>query len=141
MTKNKDAQTRFSLSLREFAAEIGPAALQVQKKLAVDGLAGVVQKSPVDTGRFRGNWQLGPAEAATPIERLDASSRGAPPSAAVVAAEVGKLSTLQPFSTVFLSNALPYAEELENGHSGQAPQGVLGLTVLELQAQLESLRE
>jgi hypothetical protein len=35
-------------------------------------------------------------------------------------------------STIYFTNNLPYAQALENGHSNQAPGGMVGLTALML---------
>jgi hypothetical protein len=37
-------------------------------------------------------------------------------------------------STIYFTNNLPYAQALENGHSNQAPGGMVGLTALMLRA-------
>jgi hypothetical protein len=34
-------------------------------------------------------------------------------------------------STIYFTNNLPYAQALENGHSNQAPGGMVGLTALD----------
>jgi hypothetical protein len=111
-------------------------ALVVQKKVGLDALAGVVKKSPVDTGRFRGNWHLTITPSDTATEFTDKQSRGSPPGGAATASAVSALSALQPYGVAYLQNALPYAERLENGYSKQAPQGMVALTLAELQSQI-----
>ena len=49
---------QFALQLAEFAKKAGGNADLVVKKVAIDLLARVVMRSPVDTGRFRSNWAV-----------------------------------------------------------------------------------
>lgn len=89
---------------------------------------GVVLKSPVDTGRFRQNWQF----SAAGIDR--ATSPGVDPQGQMtlrrLIAEIGKTGS---GGVTFLSNSLPYAVRLENGWSDQAPHGMVKLTAQEFQ--------
>lgn len=66
------------------------------------------EESPVDTGRFRGNWLISEDE-------IDASTYegDAPPYALEITA--GK--------DYYITNSLPYAQRLAEGHSQQAPAG------------------
>jgi hypothetical protein len=120
----------FNIQLdRAYEVEVRQKVLAVTRRLAFEALARVIQKSPVREGRFRGNWQLaigvrpdGVVEAIDPIG-------GAPQ-----AKGMQTIAELQPFQVVYLVNNLPYAEALENGHSQQAPAGVVAVTVAELSA-------
>lgn len=91
------------------------------------GAQGVVMKSPVDTGRFRGNWQFGqgaPNTATTAAtDKSGASTLGAIKSR-IDAAELG--------GVWYVTNSLPYAKRLEYGWSKQAPAGFVRLTAQEL---------
>ena len=82
-------------------------------------LSEIVQRSPVDTGRFRANNQvsIGSAEFST-TEATDKSGSMTIQQGSAVIAQ-GK-----PFSVIYIQNNLPYAERLENGHSQQAPTGI-----------------
>ena len=80
------------------------------------------ERSPVDTGRFRGNWQVSyGAPLLSPIARLAPGGSDEP----------GKALTLPVGGTVYMSNALPYAQRLEYGWSKQAPLGMVRRTVAE----------
>lgn len=87
----------------------------------------VIMRSPVDTGRFRGNWQTSVGSAVTgEIERL-----GAQPS---IEEMRGVISALKGGRVSFLSNNLPYGHRLEfDGWSDQAPAGMVRKTVSEYQ--------
>lgn len=96
------------------------------------GIAGVVRRSPVATGRFRGNWivSVGGANGAT-FEQVDPS--GGRTISAGMSVLAGYPDTLPP---IYIQNNLPYANRLENGWSKQAPQGMVALTVAELNASI-----
>jgi len=95
-------------------------------KAGVLGLgAAIVQKSPVDTGRFKGNWQYGSGTINPAVtEVLDKSGTVA----------IGKISAgLQSWSVgelIYITNSLPYAKRLEfNAWSKQAPGGMVRLSI------------
>ncbi|MDM3178666.1 hypothetical protein OGV46_09120 [Citrobacter sp. Cf108] len=79
-------------------------------------------------GRFKNNWYVGfdskPSESNdTPdASGLGSNSRGM---AVLEVFRVGQVSS------IYFTNNLPYAAALENGHSGQAPGGMVGITALE----------
>lgn len=77
-------------------------------------------------GRFRGNWQHG--FNAKPSGEIDVQGKG---TAAVSIRAITKGATANGAGVHFISNNLPYAQAIENGHSTQAPQGVVALTVVE----------
>lgn len=89
---------------------------------------GVILKSPVDTGRFRANWQFSGAgiQRATSL----AVDRGGQVTVNRLVAEIQRTGS---GGVTYLSNSLPYAVRLENGWSKQAPQGMVRLTVQEFQ--------
>lgn len=80
-------------------------------------------------GRFRSNWQLSVDMPATGV--LDLSGGDV---ATVIAAHGAVLKEAKAGRIYYLVNNLPYAIPLENGHSGQAPIGMVGITVVEFQS-------
>jgi hypothetical protein len=104
--------------------------------------AGIIQRTPVDTGRARGNWQAtigAPAQGA--VERMSKTGSAAI-SAAMPAIRQAKGNVF------YLTNNLPYIAHLEfglytqgpfaterttrDGYSVQAPYGMVRLTIREL---------
>jgi hypothetical protein len=90
----------------------------------------VVKKSPVDTGRFRGNWQLSdnpPTPSVQLTARLDKSGQ--------VVIELARVAVqdIRAGGVSYITNGLPYGPRLEYGWSKQAPSGMVRLTVNELQ--------
>jgi hypothetical protein len=123
---------QFALSLERLGEELTDEAMrQVTQKLALQALSGVVLKSPVDTGRFRGNWNVSIDTADRSVS--DVADKGG---TATIARGQGIITAVPPYRVIWLSNNLPYARRLETGWSKQAPAGVVALTLAELEAQL-----
>ncbi len=117
--------------------------VQLGKEMVTEGLAdlmadtarqalrGVVGRSPVDTGRFRGNWQVvsDPA-AAKPSATVDkeGSATIAAGDAAIAAAVAA-----DPHGRICIANPLRYAGLIEYGSSKQAPLGVVEITAAEVE--------
>jgi hypothetical protein len=100
------------------------------RKISLEIFSRVILKSPVDTGRFRGNWQV--AIGSIPSGTLDLDDKTG--TATVSKADL-KLMGAKAGDTIYLANNLPYAMHLEDGHSKtQAPQGMVALTVQEFAA-------
>ena len=93
------------------------------RKIALDAFSSCILMSPVDTGRFRGNWltAVGTTPAGT-VEALDPSG-----STAIGRVE-SAVTGFEPGAVIYLANNLPYAERLENGWSKQAPAGMVRMT-------------
>ena len=121
---------QFNAAIGAFAKE-NPAIFRVvRNKVALQGLSGVVLKTPVDTGRARGNWQVTTGNPAT--GELDTTDKGGN---GTMSNGNGTIASAEPFDVVYIANNLPYIERLEHGHSQQAPQGMLELTFQELVSQ------
>ncbi len=99
--------------------------------------------SPVDTGRFRGSWVLGENQAsaydAGEYQPATGKYRGQtqPPASPALEKRVsiGYQAGQEKIGNVYhISNSLPYAEALANGHSTQAPAGWVDLIGREMQA-------
>jgi hypothetical protein len=87
-------------------------------------LSMIVEQTPVLTGLARGNWQI--SIGAPPIgttNRLD------PDGSVTPFEEISKLGGVSPFANVFIGNNLDYIDDLENGTSGQAPEGIVRVVV------------
>jgi hypothetical protein len=77
-------------------------------------------------GRFRGNWQVSIGSPAT--SALDVTDKGG---TATLAAAASIISGAKAGEVQYIMNNLPYAKRIEEGWSGQAPLGVVALTVVE----------
>lgn len=103
----------------------------VVRKVTLDLFRKVVLRSPVDTGRFKGNWNVGYQTPNLTIgEREDKTPRGQIDGATT--AVLRAALTMPVGGVTWLSNGLPYAEPLEFGHSRiQAPGGMIRVSVAE----------
>lgn len=98
------------------------------RKISLEVFSNVIMLSPVDTGRFRGNWQtaVGQVPSGT-IEAVD-------PSGSIVTARVQSvIGSVEAGDVILMVNNLPYARRLEEGWSKQAPNGMVALTVQRFQ--------
>jgi hypothetical protein len=133
----------FTLQLQQFAKKAAHNADLVVGKSVIGVAAEVDRRSPVGDaslwkskppkgyvgGRFRGNWQLGvnvvPTGETGAIDPAGAETQGR------IIASIPEKASGKLYSLV---NNAPYGQALEQGHSGQAPQGIVGLTVIRWQA-------
>lgn len=108
----------------DFSFKVLGDADKLTKRIAGDMLQSVIMRSPVDTGQYRGNHRIG-INSINTLANDDTNGALEQGIATITAgAGVGKV--------VYLSNSLPYAVPLENGHSKQAPQGVYALAFQEV---------
>ena len=100
------------------------------RALALEAVGRIARRTPVDTGRARGNWQttLGrPAVGTIEVE-------GSPAAMSALAVSRAKAAVAGYKSgDIHIVNNLPYIGNLENGSSRQAPSGMVQVTVAELQ--------
>ncbi len=97
----------------------------------LDLLSKIIKRTPVDTGRLAGNWSVGinniPRDV---IENTDTEK----------AVEYGmlRLSDAVIGDVAYIVNNLPYVHPIEyEGHSEQAPEGMVGITVAEYEKAVE----
>lgn len=115
---------QFSIDVSAWCAQVPKDADKIYRKVCIEVSRGVIMMSPVDEGRFRGNWQAAiGSPPSQPIERKDKSG------GVTVADAVSVAAQLRTGMTFFLVNNLPYALPLEYGHSKQAPAGMVRVTV------------
>jgi len=126
-----------------FATDLDKAVLNIkgftekQVRGTLFGLSSrIIKESPVDTGRFRGNWQASigsPAPSTT--SRLDSTGAGSINDVAVT------VQGLKLGQTFYLANNLPYARRLEYGYSKQAPSGFLRINLQRVQFEINKARQ
>lgn len=124
----------FNKKLEHFAKVLVPQqVVLVQKKVALDLFTRIIVKTPVDTGRARGNWQITiNAPATGVIEVTGGKSSGDE----ALTKGSKKISSVKGFVTIFITNNVDYIGFLEEGSSDQAPKGMVALSIAEVSASL-----
>lgn len=141
----------FALSLAGFAAKAPDKARTVVRKVAIDTLARVVMRTPVGNpslwrgkapkgyvgGRLRANWTVGIGAPNHTTTNFRDRSRNGELTATVGASRIAASDGERP---IFLMNSLPYVREIEyEGHSTQAPVGMVRVTVAEFQTMVDEI--
>lgn len=115
--------SRWSQDLQALANRTGLHVDTVIRKATFDLFRSVALKSPVDTGRFRANWNV--SYGAADLSTTDSNNQ------ARAVQQAQRALTLPVGGVVSMSNGLPYARRLEFGYSQQAPYGMVRYSVLE----------
>ena len=137
----------FKLDLNKVLAKAGENASLVARKIALETYSKIVQKSPVDTGRLRGNWNVGINNEDTTEQPADDGKFGSIPNPAKA---LSALSEFKLGDRILITNNLPYVHKLEyglygegektaNGFSLQAPHGFVRITYKEISSNLENI--
>lgn len=142
----------FTADISRWIAQTKLDGVTVVRKLALDAYAGILQRSIVDTGRFRASHRLSlgsldptvePPREGGPSMRDTLQFQDANPNE--LAAANSTLNGARWGDTVIISNSLPYAKKLEDGGSAQngfAEDGIYGETFAEMLANLDrAIRE
>lgn len=119
----------FELGIRAFAEKAGENADLVTRKVILDVWARLILKSPVDTGRFRANWQYSINAQATGTIATAGTTLSPAPAPGAPDVRPGAFGKVH-----FITNNVPHAIPLERGWSKQAPIGLVALTAMEFNA-------
>lgn len=117
----------FELSIRQFAVKAGVLADQVVRNVVLEIWGRVIVRSPVDTGRFRGNWQYTLGQAKAGIITVTGTTEAPAPAPGTPAVALAGASK----AVHVIHNNLPYARRLEYGYSDKAPAGMVRITLAE----------
>ena len=126
---------KWTMDLNKYAKKKKVEIKKVRKNYAFALYSSIVKKTPVDTGRARGNWNITVGHDDTlPKENTVPQFKS-----------VEEVPKVEGDETIYISNNLPYITKLEyggypnppkkgsgktiNGYSKQAPQGMVGVTL------------
>lgn len=112
--------TEFNRHFQEVIERARGKSTDVVRAVALELLTGVVEKSPVDTGRLKSNWQVG-------LGRKDTTVTS-PPGDDPIARGLPKIMQFNAGQKIYLTNSLPYARPLEFGMFPNPPKGGQGKT-------------
>lgn len=118
----------FAVDISKFIDKAKGQEQVVVRKICLELFNKVILKSPVDTGRFRANWNAAINYPDNSVSNsLDKTGIG------TIAKNNAIISNFNVNdSSIYLTNNLPYAQRLEYGYSKQAPQGMARLSVMEI---------
>lgn len=125
-------QGSFAESLAAFAEQTKEAIDDVFREVVIEIGTSVIRLSPVDTGRFKGNWQF--TVGAPSNQSIDTFDKAGHETIATLVAEVSKLEAGQ---VAYIVNNLVYGVPLEYGYSDQAPAGMVQITLARFQQIVE----
>lgn len=118
----------FALDITKWTESTKARVTLAARKISLELFTRVILRSPVDTGRFRGNWQVAIGSVPSGTVEIDDKS-----GTATIGKMTAKVLELEAGDVITLVNNLPYAWRLETGWSTQAPGGMVGLAVAEYQ--------
>lgn len=122
----------FNAKLRRFAKDNEVNVTTTMRLVTLQILVGAVEKTPFDTGRAKGGWQVDVNQPAVSADRpLD------PSGAQTIQEGATKLRALEFGDRTFVSNNVEYISYLEYGTRSQPANGMLRLTLEEVGSQFE----
>jgi hypothetical protein len=131
----RDTVRGMELDLKKAAALLEVSVGLVAKKAVFDLGRGLIERTPVDTGTARANWQA--AQGGSPAAVVQEYGGTAQRAAGKAMATGNTLVFSDAYSTFWWLNGLPYIEALEFGHSTQAPEGMVRLAMAEVEARFD----
>lgn len=129
----------FSLQIDKWVKKSAKRMAAVERKVVIDLATLIILRNPVGNptlwksrapkgyvgGRSRANWQH--SAGGNPIVYNTKRTDGA--GVATVGAIMASVAATSPGSIHWIANGLPYIKKLEEGHSTQAPNGMVKLAV------------
>ena len=127
----------FSRQLVALSQQIRERAELAIKKGVFDLYTRIAERTPHDTGRASASWHLSLDENSSfvaPEQGLEVGTI-----AQLVAGHAEGFDFRLEDGVVYIINNLEYVEALENGHSRQAPQGMVAVSLAEFTAHFEGI--
>lgn len=119
----------FSKSLKALAGYATGNVEKVIRKTCIDLYRRIVERTPVDTGRAKANWQMSTTTTASELYDKDGYSFNEINE--IVSAEISDFTFELGDDQVFIYNNLEYIPYLEDGSSTQAPAGMVEISLVE----------
>lgn len=119
----------FSLDVDKWIAKAKGKQDLVVRKVSLDIFRRVILRTPVRSGRARGNWQC--AINNIPVGEIETVDTNG---ATTLEAVADAIKDAKAGDVIYLVNNVPYILKLENGSSKQAPAGMVGITLTEFGA-------
>ena len=118
-------RAKFKLNIPKMTRNMDHVVVMIQQKVALQLLTGIVNMTPVLTGRARGNWQVTIGQPTT-TDLPETYDKVGQETIQKGSSTIQSLTTL---GAIYLTNNLPYIQALEDGSSTQAPSGMVTVTL------------
>lgn len=125
----------FAKKIEDFNKKAKEKAVRQLKRVALKAFQLIVQRTPVLTGCARGNWRVnfGP----TPLRTFTAETTDQSGNATLSEGSQQIMGNAQLGVRINVVNSAPYIQRLEHGYSVQSPNGMVHITVDEIEAELK----
>lgn len=123
-----------------FNDAIENAVMDNQESLALDLYGRITNKNPVQSGRSRAAWNISVNSVDTSIPKEKPKVKNKNGDGFLVTYKPKSVSSIKrvPYSTIFITNNLPYILKLEDGSSQQSPMGMVAVSVEEVYIRAQS---
>jgi len=126
---------KFNNSVISWSLKANKRTEEIHQEVATEGFRILKRRSPVKSGRFRANWRVGlNSPDLTADDSFTTSQYGDEPNQNEMKEARRVIRKAKVKDKILLTNALPYAKNIERGDSKMAPHGVIELSHLELKA-------
>lgn len=116
--------TKWTVDPREFIPEFVGKHSKLCEEVAIEIYAGVIQRTPVDTGNLRASWNI--AEGREDLTIVVGGSVRNPLPPPKIPTTLGKLPD---YPIINVTNSQPYADVVENGGPHNEPRKMVALTL------------
>lgn len=125
MARNIGSVATFEKSITDWIDRAEDKLSDVVSGTVIRATNAIVDLSPVDTGRFKANWQVTAnapaAQSLNDYDQIGGETKSA------LARQARAVARSKATKVIYITNRLDYAADLEYGASNQAPSGVLGV--------------
>jgi len=121
----------FTADLNRYAKKTKSNMGEAKQAIVFNLFGQVMKRTPVDTGRAKNSWMVTENTPAVGVSVVDSKT----PLGTFGPSSLRELGQItERFTLDILANNLPYIEKLEFGSSGQAPAGMVRVTLTEFDA-------
>lgn len=121
----------FAKRMKQMSKSIEEESSKMVRTASLAALSEVVLRTPVDTGRARGNWLVGLGTIPTNTVNLTGTA-----SVAIGNSTISRYKS----GTVYIANNLPYIQRLNDGYSKQAPANFVEAAVASATSSIKSVK-
>lgn len=120
-----DSFREFRLQIDKEMQDLHDRVVELTRIIALDAYSSVKEKTPIDTGFARNSWF---------VDLGDGAFRSSNGGSDTTQQDVDRIKGSRPFQAITIANGAEYIGALEDGHSRQAPSGMVAVTISELES-------